>query len=142
MIHRQLLSVLGEKVPFSLDEMLAEIGLETTKCQDLYSKCMKFDLSYKGSNDFECCLCDLEMQIPITTATFDRPVQETVHIKPLDQRGTIALMGKGWTRELCLSWFGHKASKTKEEEVDSVVATQDSSAIKQKKQSHRINHLQ
>ncbi len=135
MIHRQLVSVLGEKVLFSLEEMLAEIGLETTTCEELYSECMKFDLSYEGSNDFECRLCDLETHIPITTATLDRPVQETVHIKPLDQRGTIALMGKGWTRKLCLSWFGHKASKTKEEEVDSVMATQDSSGIKQKKQS-------
>ncbi len=93
MIHWQLVSVLGEKVPFSLDEMLAEIGLETTKCEELYSECMKFDLSYEGSNDFECRLCDLETHIPITTATLDQPVQETIHIKPLDQRGTIAIMG-------------------------------------------------
>jgi hypothetical protein len=154
MIHRQLVSVLGEKVPFSLDKMLAEIGLETTKCEALYSECMQYDLSYEGSNDFECRLCDLQTNIPITTATLDRPIQETVHIKPLDQRGTIALMGKGWTRELCLSWFGHKASKTKsdktastaksniddpsddeDEEVTSVMATQDSSGIKKKKKS-------
>jgi hypothetical protein len=154
MIHGQLVSLLGDKVPFSLDELLADVGLESTKCEDLYSHCMKYDLSLEMCTDFECRLCDVETLIPITSTTLDRPVQETVHIKPFDQRGTIALMGKGWTRELCLSWFGHKASKSKSErkasktnsdildpsddeddEDPSVVATQDSDAIKKNKKS-------
>jgi hypothetical protein len=154
MIHRKMVLVIGQELPFSLDEMLAQVGLEQTKCKDLYSHCMKYDLSYEMCNDFECRLCDIETHIPITTASLDRPVQETVHIKPLDQRGTIALMGKGWTRELCLSWFCHKANNSKsdsrsgntksdvldpsddeDEEDPSVMATQDSSGIKKKKKS-------
>ncbi len=152
-IYGKMVLVIGD-VPFTLKDMLSKVGLEATKYEVLYLQCMKYDLSLERNEDCDCRLCESDTKILITTATLDRPIQEMVLNNPLDERGTIALRGKGWTRKLCSSWFCHTNSKTKsnkkasitksngadslddkDEESTSVTPTEQPSDIKKKKKS-------
>jgi hypothetical protein len=49
--------------------------------------------------------------IPLTTAHIDRPIQETVLYRSLEERGTISRLGAGWNAATCLSWFDKRAMK-------------------------------
>ncbi len=87
---------------FSVNDLLAKVGLDDNHSPQLLTQCLDYDLSSEEVNDFECVLVDITTVIPVTTAQEDRPIQEEVRKNFFNKRGILAKLGDGWDYDSCV----------------------------------------
>ena len=89
---------------FRAEELMSKIGLDN-RCPKFLGVCQQYDMSFESVQDFTTHLVNLETQVPVTYACFNRPVQEDVLSESLAERGTISKLGSGWDRAKVSTWF-------------------------------------
>jgi len=90
---------------FLAEKLMSKIGLDN-RCPKFLDVCLQYDMSFESFHDFTAHLVNIETQVPVTSACFNRPVQEDVLSESLAERGTISTLGtSGWDQAKVLTWF-------------------------------------
>ena len=71
----------------------------------LLSHVDKYDVRLKETEELTFFMVDKDIHVHYNTAVIDRPMQEKVTEGFHDYCGMLGKMGKGWSKEKCMSWF-------------------------------------